>query len=93
MRRTPFLSILASFMFVCFFFVMGTSAFEETIISPPPRAEGEGPFTKLVLHGVTVIEGTGALPLGPAQIVIQNNRITHVTIIGTPGLPIPDPAT
>ena len=72
MRLKPFLTVLSSLVLICFFFVMGTSAFEETIISPPPRAEGEGPFTKLILHGVTVIDGTGALPLGPAQVIIQN---------------------
>jgi len=57
----------------------------------PPRAEGDGPFARLVLHGAVVIDGTGAIPFGPAQIVIEKNRITQVRAIGTPGLPPPPP--
>lgn len=91
MRRKPLLGIVSAFLFMCVFLVLNTTAFEETILSPPPRSEGEGPFTKLILHGVMVIDGTGALPFGPAQVVIENNRIRNITIVGTPGLPIPEP--
>ncbi|KPK88743.1 amidohydrolase [bacterium SM23_31] len=59
--------------------------------SAPPRAEGEGPFDRLILYGATVIDGTGAVPMGAAQVVIENNRITRVGSVGTPGLPIPPP--
>jgi len=33
----------------------------------PARAEGEGPWKRLVLRGVTVIDGTGAPPFGRAR--------------------------
>nr|MBP9147104.1 amidohydrolase [Thermoanaerobaculia bacterium] len=31
----------------------------------PPRAEGEGPFERLVIRNATVIDGTGAPAGGP----------------------------
>jgi len=65
--------------------------FSQAVKSPPPRAEGEGPFKKLILHGAIVIDGTGALPMGPAQIVIENNTIASVDNVSPPGLPMPDP--
>jgi len=40
--------------------------------------EGEGPFKKLVIRGVTLIDGTGGPPLSPMDIVIEGNRITAV---------------
>src|SRR6185369_12625701 len=62
---------------------------EETSILPaPPRAEGEGPFKRLILHGVTLIDGTGAPPVGPVDIVIEKNRIADVEVVGSPGVEI-----
>lgn len=54
----------------------------------PPRAEGEGPFPRLILRGVTLVDGTGAPPVGPVDIVIQNDRITEVAAVGSPGFPV-----
>lgn len=54
----------------------------------PARAEGEGPFARLILRGVTVIDGTGAPPFGPVDLVIERDRITRITGVGVPGLPI-----
>ena len=51
-------------------------------------AESKGPFRKLVIRGVTLIDGTGAPPRGPMDIVIEGNRITAVTQAGWPGLPM-----
>ena len=50
--------------------------------------EGSGPFRKLVIRGATLIDGTGAPPYGPVDIVIEGNRITAVSGAGTPGLPL-----
>ena len=50
--------------------------------------EGEGPYTKLVIRGATLIDGSGAPPRGPVDIVIEGNRITSVAGAGTPGLPV-----
>ncbi len=54
----------------------------------PPRAEGEGPFPRLILRGVTLVDGTGAPPAGPVDIVIQNDRIAEVVAVGSPGFPV-----
>jgi len=61
--------------------------------SPDRRAgEGEGPFDRMVIRGVTVIDGTGAPPRGPMDIVVERNRITEVRSVGAPGAPIGDSA-
>ena len=59
---------------------------------PPPRPdnEGEGPYDRLVLRGGTMIDGTGAPPIGPVDIVIENNRIVQIQSVGYPQLPISD---
>ncbi len=51
----------------------------------------EGPFAQLIIRGATLINGNGAPPQGPVDIVIENNRITWVDAIGYPGVAI-DPA-
>jgi imidazolonepropionase-like amidohydrolase len=56
----------------------------------PSRAEGEGPFDRLVIRGATLIDGTGAPPRGPVDIVIEKNRITEVKNAGAPLAPIED---
>jgi hypothetical protein len=55
-----------------------------------PADEGEGPYPQLILRGVTVINGTGAPAFGPADIVIENDRIVSVTSVGNPGSTIDD---
>ena len=54
----------------------------------PNRADGEGPFARLIIRGATLIDGTGAPPRGPVDIVIEQNRITQIANVGTPGVPI-----
>jgi imidazolonepropionase-like amidohydrolase len=54
----------------------------------PDRQEGEGPFEQLIIRGVTLINGNGAPPRGPIDIVIEGNRIARVATVGYPGLPI-----
>ncbi|HEY0626145.1 MAG TPA: amidohydrolase [Allosphingosinicella sp.] len=56
----------------------------------PNRAsnEGEGPFGKLVIRGAMLIDGSGAPPRGPVDIVVRGNRIESINGAGTPGLPL-----
>ncbi len=49
--------------------------------------EGTGPFKRMVIRGATLIDGTGAPPRGPVNIVISGNRITR---IGSGAVPKPD---
>jgi imidazolonepropionase-like amidohydrolase len=50
----------------------------------PNRTEGDGPFQRLIIRSATVIDGTGAPPVGPVDIVIENNRIAEVRSVGYP---------
>lgn len=60
----------------------------KSIPEAPPRSEGEGPFEGLILRGGLLIDGTGAPPVGPVDIVIEKNRIVEIKRVGNPGLPI-----
>src|SRR5688572_31603871 len=51
----------------------------------PPRQEGDGPYSQLILRNATVIDGTGAPAFGPADIVIEGSRIVQVKSVGSPG--------
>ena len=62
------------------------------LVDPAPdRTRGEGPFERLVIRGGYLIDGTGAPPQGPVDIVIENNRIAEVRVVGSHLVPI-DPA-
>ena len=60
------------------------------MIPAPDRGadEGEGPYSRLVIRGATLIDGTGSPPIGPVDIVIEDNRIVDVESVGYPGLEI-----
>ena len=60
----------------------------ESIQAAPDRAEGEGPFGRLILRGAILVDGTGAPPRGPVDIVIEGNRIAKIQGVGAPGLSI-----
>lgn len=53
-----------------------------------PRADGDGPYPQLIIRGVTLINSTGAPPMGPVDIVVEGNRIAAIRVVGSPGLPI-----
>jgi cytosine/adenosine deaminase-related metal-dependent hydrolase len=59
-----------------------------TVTPGPDRREGEGPFQRLIIRGATLIDGTGAPPVGPVDIVIEGNRIREFRSVGYPGVPI-----
>lgn len=48
----------------------------------PDRARGEGPFDRLILQGVMVVNGEGAPPIGPMDVLIENQRITQMRNLG-----------
>ena len=52
------------------------------------QGDGAGPFKKMVIRSVTLIDGTGGPPLSPMDIVIEGDRITVVRQAGWPGLPL-----
>ena len=54
----------------------------------PDRFRGNGPHTQLIIRGVTLINGNLAPPRGPIDIVVENNRITGIHVVGYPGVEI-----
>lgn len=60
--------------------------------------EGGGPYDRLVIRGATMMDGTGAPPQGPVDIVIEGDRIAEIRSVGYPGVEIresrrPEPGT
>jgi imidazolonepropionase len=63
------------------------------IVAATARDRGVGPFKRLVLRGATVIDGTGAPPIGPTDIVVENGRITLIKkVSGNPAKSASRPA-
>jgi len=56
--------------------------------SAPARHRGDGPFDRLIIRGAILIDGTGAPPIGPVDIVIEGDRIAEVRSVGFPRVPI-----
>lgn len=50
--------------------------------SSPDRVRGEGPFERLILRNVIVINGEGAPPVGPMDVLINGNRIAELRNLG-----------
>ncbi|MET1259985.1 amidohydrolase family protein [Flagellimonas sp. DF-77] len=48
----------------------------------------EGPFQQLIIRGVTLINGNGAPPRGPVDVVVEGNTIVQVKVVGYPGVEI-----
>ena len=43
-----------------------------------PAGEGEGPYPTLLIKGATMIDGSGAPPEGPVDILVTGNRISRI---------------
>jgi hypothetical protein len=56
--------------------------------SAPERKRGDGPFERLILRGVIVVNGEGAPPIGPMDVVIEGDHIASIHNVGFPGVPI-----
>ncbi|MBS1914848.1 MAG: amidohydrolase family protein [Bacteroidetes bacterium] len=74
--RKIFLLLTAIVLHICSF---------SQVPKAPERKEGDGPWTQLIIRGVILINGTGAPPIGPVDIVVEKNRITDIVILGSPG--------
>jgi len=70
---------ISSLLFI--FFVKINLIFSQNQIS-------EGPFSQLIIRGGTLINGNGAPPIGPVDIVIEKNVITKIVTVGYPGVKI-----
>jgi hypothetical protein len=70
-----------------FLILIGANTFGQ-IPKAPEVKEGQGPYTQLIIRGVTLIDGTGAPSVGPVDIVVKQNRITGIRNVGFPGTTI-----
>jgi imidazolonepropionase-like amidohydrolase len=52
--------------------------------APRGAGDGDGPHERLVIRGATLIDGTGAPPRGPMDIVVSQDRITEIASVGFP---------
>ncbi|HTH32374.1 MAG TPA: amidohydrolase family protein, partial [Lacibacter sp.] len=59
------------------------------VAKAPLKNEGQS-YPQLILRGVTIINGTGAPPMGPVDIVIEKNKIVQIANVGYPGVAIND---
>jgi imidazolonepropionase-like amidohydrolase len=60
----------------------------DTLNPAPARreSEGRGPFQTLIIRNATLIDGTGAPPAGPVDVIVSGNRIASIRSAGTPGV-------
>jgi len=70
-----------------YLFIIFSILFAGTIKSQSNKA-AEGPFSQLIIRGVTLINGNGAPPIGPVDITVENDKITAITVVGYPGVAI-----
>ncbi len=68
--------------------LLRTDQGQPPLIEASGRDRGIGPFRRLVLRGATVIDGTGAPPIGPIDIVVENGRIAEMRKVGNAKAPI-----
>ena len=57
-----------------------------TVQSQTSEYLGEGPYPQLIIRGITLINGDGSPPRGPMDIVVENNVIKEMRIVGYPGV-------
>jgi hypothetical protein len=55
------------------------------ITEAPANTDGQGPYSKLIIRGATLINSTGAPPMGPVDIVVEKNIIKQIKNVGYPG--------
>ncbi|MCX2742706.1 amidohydrolase family protein [Mangrovivirga sp. M17] len=70
----------------CIFLVLTISSL--FTLQSQDELHNKGSFDQLIIRGATIIIGDGAPPIGPMDIVIENNKITSIKKVGAPGVPI-----
>jgi hypothetical protein len=75
---------------LCFLFLICllATSLSAQVEKSPDRNRGDGPYDQLIIRGVTLINGNGAPPQGPIDIVIENNIIKNIQVVGYPGVAI-----
>ena len=71
----------------CLAFIIAFSL-QAQVQKSPDRYRGDGPYNQLIIRGITLINGNGAPPRGPIDIVVENNIIKEIAVVGYPGVEI-----
>lgn len=79
MRISP--ALFAAPFTVLFAVLIASQAFAAPELSPD-RYRGEGPYQRLILRDVMMVNGEGAPPVGPVDILIEGNRIAEIKSLG-----------
>lgn len=79
------MKILNSILLLLFFGIFSVQA---QMPDAPKRAAGDGPYDRLIIRGVNLIDGTGSPATGPVDIVVEGNKIASIQTVGYPSLPI-----
>jgi hypothetical protein len=74
--------------FFIFLFLNFTLFAQDPVQKAPEVKEGDGPYPQLIIRGATLINSTGAPPIGPVDVVIENSIITNIKTVGYPGIEI-----
>ncbi len=88
MKKSSTILISLGIIFLSLFAKLPLFAQRQEVPKSPARAEGEGQFNRLIIRGVTVINGAGSPPVGPVDIVVEKNKIVKIATVGYPGVPI-----
>jgi imidazolonepropionase-like amidohydrolase len=91
MARMPRRSTKLTLALLCVALAGVGQLFGQSGITPAPNRspkDGDGPYDRLVIRGITVIDGTGAAPVGPMDVVVEHDRIVDVVSVGEPHVPI-----
>lgn len=71
-----------------FLLLLWSFAISAQVKEAPVVSEGDGPYSQLILRGAILINGAGAPPIGPVDVVIEQNVITNIKVVGYPGVDI-----
>jgi hypothetical protein len=81
---------MKNILLACLLCALASYCVAQGKVKPAPVIkEGEGPYTQLIIRGVMLIDGTGAPPIGPTDIVVRQNKIVSIQTVGYPGVAIP----
>ena len=53
--------------------------------SIPDKQRGEGPFDRLILRGVIIVNGEGAPPIAPMDVLIEGRFNLHGALVWAAG--------
>jgi len=80
--------ILSYYLFLGSILIFSFQNIYGQVAKAPDRIRGEGPFTRLIIKGVTIINGNGSPPVGPMDVIVEGNRISSITSAKFPDIPL-----